>query len=161
MIVDADQDHVVQLHDPSSPVRFPLEETDLVGEPAGHRGPLTTDLALRWARATASTDRLYPVRRLEVVRCLARHLAATEPGTEVPPRGLLGPAHRRPRPHIYSAAEVAALMAAAGRLGPPGGLRPDTYRTLIGLLAAAGLRISEALGLAFATARDPGPTPRR
>lgn len=114
---------------------------------AGHHGPLTTDLALRWARATASTDRLYPARRLEVVRCLARHLAATEPGTEVPSRGLLGPAHRRPRPHIYSAEEVAALMAAAGRLGPPGGLRPHTYRTLIGLLAAAGLRISEALHL--------------
>lgn len=114
---------------------------------AGHRGPLTTDLALRWARATASTDRLYPARRLEVVRCFARHLAATEPGTEIPPRGLLGPAHRRPRPHVYSATEVAALMAAAGRLGPPGGLRPDTYRTLIGLLAAAGLRISEALHL--------------
>jgi integrase len=115
---------------------------------AGRRGPLTIDLALRWARATASADRLYWARRLEVVRCFARHLAATDPGTEIPPRGLLGPAHRRPRPHIYSDAEVAALLAAAGRLGPPGGLRPHTYRTLFGLLAAAGLRIAEALLLA-------------
>ena len=124
-----------------------LQQFARYADAAGHRGPLTTDLAVRWARATASTDRLYPARRLEVVRCLARHLAATEPGTEVPPRRQLAPAHRRPRPDIYSAADVAALMAAAGRLGPPGGLRPDTYRTLIGLLAAAGLRISEALHL--------------
>jgi integrase len=124
-----------------------LQQFARYADATGHHGPLTTDLALRWARATASTDRLYLARRLEVVRCFARHLAATEPGTEIPPRGLLGPAHRRPRPHIYSTAEVAALMAAAGRLEPPGGLRPDTYRTLIGLLAATGLRISEALRL--------------
>jgi integrase len=124
-----------------------LQQFARYADAAGHRGPLTTDLAVRWARATASTDRLYPARRLEVVRPFARHLTATEPGTEVPPRGLLGPAHRRPRPHIFAPAEVTALMAAAGRLGPPGGLRPETYRTLIGLLAAAGLRISEALHL--------------
>jgi integrase len=114
---------------------------------AGHRGPLTTELALRWATATTSTDRLYAARRLEVVRCLARHVAATEPGTEIPGRGLLGPAHRRTAPYIYTDAEVASLMAAAGRLSPPGQLRPRTYETLIGLLATAGLRISEALHL--------------
>ena len=113
-----------------------------------HRGPLTTELALRWARATPSADRLYWARRLEVVRCLARHLAPTEPGTEIPVRGLLGPAHRRTAPHIYSDAEIAGLMTSACKLGPAGGLRPKTYRTLIGLLAATGLRISEALHLA-------------
>jgi integrase len=114
---------------------------------AGHRGPVTTDLALRWARATTSLRRLYWARRLEVVRTFARHLAATEPGTEVPLRGLLGPAHSRPRPYLFTDAEVTGLMAAAGRLGPPGGVRPHTYRALIGLLAATGLRISEALHL--------------
>lgn len=113
----------------------------------GHRGPLTTELAVRWARQPADCDRLYWARRLEVVRGFARHLAATEPGTEIPPVRLLGPAHRRTRPHIYTVAEVSALMAAAGRLGPTGGIRPRTYHTLIGLLAATGLRISEALRL--------------
>ncbi|CAN5547706.1 tyrosine-type recombinase/integrase [soil metagenome] len=113
-----------------------------------HRGPHTTELALRWARATPSADRLYWARRLEVVRCLARHLAPTEPGTEIPLRGLLGPAHRRTAPHIYSDVEIAGLMTSACKLGPTGGLRPQTYRTLIGLLAATGLRNSEALHLA-------------
>ena len=39
----------------------------------GHRGPITTEVALRWARSTSGTDRLDWTRRLEVVRCLARH----------------------------------------------------------------------------------------
>lgn len=82
-----------------------------------------------------------------MVRCLARHLSATEPGTEIPSRGLLGPAHRRTPPHVFTDAELARLLAAAGRLRPSGGLRPQTYRTMIGLLAVSGLRISEALAL--------------
>lgn len=127
-----------------------LEQFARYADAAGHRGPLTTELALRWARLPAGGDPLYWARRLEVVRCLARHLAAVEPGTEVPPRRLLGPAHRRTPPHIYSDAELTRLMTAAGRLGPPGGIRPRTYATLVGLLASAGLRISEALRLSRA-----------
>jgi site-specific recombinase XerD len=125
-----------------------LRQFAAYADAARHRGPLTTELALKWARATPSTDRLYWARRLEVVRCFARYLAATEPGTEIPARGLLGAAHRRNQPHIFSSGELTALMVAAGRLSPPDGLRPHTYQTLLGLLAAAGLRISEALCLA-------------
>ena len=55
----------------------------------GHHGPLTTELAVRWARLPVNVDRLYWARRLEIVRCFARYLVATEPGTELPPRGLL------------------------------------------------------------------------
>lgn len=125
-----------------------LRQFAAFADAAGHRGPLTTELAVRWARQPAHADPLYWARRLEVVRVFARHLAVAEPATEVPPRRLLGPAHRRTPPHIYTAAEVAALMAAAARLGPTGGLRPRTYHALIGLLAATGVRISEALRLA-------------
>lgn len=129
-----------------------LEQFAAFADAAGHRGPLTTDLALRWARLPEGCDRLYSARRLEIVRCFARHLAVTEPRTEVPLRGLLGPAHRRTPPHIYSEVEIAALLAAAGRLAPTNGLRPRTYVTLFGLLACTGLRISEALRLRRADA---------
>jgi integrase len=114
---------------------------------AGHRGPLTTEIALRWARLPAQADRVYQARRLEAVRTLARYLAAREPGTEIPPRHLLGPAHVRRQPFIYSAANIAALLQAARALSPAGGLRPVTYASLIGLLACTGLRIGEALAL--------------
>jgi integrase len=112
-----------------------------------HSGPLTTDIALRWARLPEQAARLYQARRLEIVRALARYLAPREPRTEVPPRGLLGPAHARRLPFIYTEGNVAALLDAAQALAPAGGLRPHTYKALLGLLACTGLRISEALAL--------------
>ena len=50
-------------------------------------------------------------------------------------------------PHIYSRDEIAGLVLAAARLPSPDSLRPKTYATLISLLAATGLRVSEALHL--------------
>ena len=114
---------------------------------AGHRGPLTTDLAVRWACLPRDGSPAYRARRLDLVRGFARYRAIFDPATEVPPRGLLGPAYRRATPHIYSEAEVSALLAAARQLAPAGGLRPHTYATLFGLLACTGLRLSEALNL--------------
>ena len=63
------------------------------------------------------------------------------------PATFFGPAHRRLFPHIYTEREIVALLQATDNLLPAGGLRSLTYRTLFGLLAAAGLRISEALHL--------------
>jgi integrase len=114
---------------------------------SGHRGPLTSDLALRWARLPERGSRMYQARRLEVVRTLARYLAPREPGTEIPLRGLLGPAHARRPAFLYSDAQITALIQAARALAPTDGLRPHTYAALIGLLACTGLRIAEALAL--------------
>lgn len=113
----------------------------------GHRGPITTELAVRWAKLPEHTDPLYWARRLDIVRRFAKARAVADPETEIPPDRLLGPSYRRPRPHIYSQDEIATLLDAAGKLGPPGGLRPHTYVTLFGLLVCTGMRISEVLGL--------------
>lgn len=113
----------------------------------GHHGPLTVDLMVQWATQPSLRPRQFPARRLDVVRPFARHLAALDLTTEVPPRGILGPRRRRPLHHIYTNEEIAALIAAARQITPHNGLRPATYATLFGLLAASGLRISEALRL--------------
>jgi len=113
----------------------------------GHRGPLTVDLLVRWATLPSEKLRRFPARRLDCVRPFARYRAALDPATEVPPSSLLGPARQRPRHHIYTDTEVAALVASARRLAPANSLRPATYTTLFGLLAASGLRVSEALRL--------------
>ena len=112
-----------------------------------HRGPITTELTLRWAASAKGCSRLYQARRVEMVRCLARYLSAYQPGTEIAPRKILGPAHRRTAPYLYTPEEITSLMHAAAQLPPRRGLRAKTYSTLIGLLACTGLRVGEALAL--------------
>ncbi len=106
-------------------------------------------MALDWANASKRGSPLYRARRLEIVRGLAKYCALFEPDTEVPATKLLGPAHRRVTPHIYTDPELEQLLAAAAELTPDNGLRPATMRCLLGLLAATGLRISEALHLSL------------
>jgi len=113
----------------------------------GHEGAITTEMAVRWAKLPHGADPLWRARRLDVVRRFARYRIAVDPGTEVPPAGMLGPSYRRKPPHIYSEDEIASLLGAAASLRPAAGLRPHTYTTLLGLLASTGLRISEALRL--------------
>jgi integrase len=120
---------------------------ELVGylEQAGAQ-TVTTGHALAWATAPASADPVYWRKRLSAARPFARYLAPRVPGTEVPPPGLLpGPSSRRAVPYLYSGQEVAALMAAAGEIRTP--FRAATYQALIGLLAATGMRVGEAIGI--------------
>ncbi|MGT2509119.1 hypothetical protein [Cupriavidus basilensis] len=114
----------------------------------GHQGPLTLDLQLGWARE--HVKRTGPVtwaRRLEVVRPFAAYYRQFHPDTEIPDLHTFGPGHRRLAPHIYTGQEVCDLLEQAGRLPPLDGVRPATYRTLFGLIASVGLRLSEALNL--------------
>jgi integrase len=115
----------------------------------GHRGPLTVTIAIRWAQNSQRATRLTWARRIQLLRPFMQYCAQFDPETEIVPSGLFGPVHRRLVPHIYTEAEISALLAAAARLPTRTGLRlrPRTYGTLFGLLACTGLRISEALAL--------------
>jgi integrase/recombinase XerD len=106
---------------------------------------ITTELALTWARLPVHAHPHRWRQRLSVARGFARHLATIDPASEVPSEDLL-PGHRpRIAPYIYTVEEIAALIAAAGRLRPP--LRAARHQTLIGLLAITGMRPGEALAL--------------
>ena len=106
---------------------------------------LTTGLALDWAELPPGKDPVWCGKRLAVVRGFARHLQALDPATEIPPPDLLPRRTRRATPYLYTGQEVAELMAAAARLRSP--LLAATYETLIGLLAASGMRVGEAIRL--------------
>jgi len=108
---------------------------------------ITTELALRWAKAPADATPATWARRLDDVRRFASWLSATDPRTEVPPRGLLPHRYQRRRPYIYTDEEVESILREATRLLSSSGLRGHTYTTLFGLLAATGLRVAEALAL--------------
>lgn len=114
-----------------------------------HRGTLTVDLMTEWARHD-KRNRDNPqtwARRLKLLRPFARYLRQFDPYTEVPDESVFGPVPGRAAPHIYREAEIVDLLAVARGLQPRGGLRPATFETLFGLIASAGLRISEALDL--------------
>ena len=85
-------------------------------------------------------------RRITAVRGFARYLSGIDPATEVPPLGLVPYNRRRGQIFLYTDADIAAIMAAAKETIPQP-LRAATYHTLIGLLAASGLRIGEAIKL--------------
>ncbi len=111
----------------------------------GHRGPVTADLAVRWALSTNPGQPARAERRLAQVRRFAAHRAVYEPKTEVPAAGSIARIpRRRHQPHIYSDAEVSALLCECARLLPHNGLRPRTYAAFFSLLASTGLRLSEA-----------------
>ena len=113
----------------------------------GTEDHLTVALAIRWARASQHPSSLTWARRIDALRGFARYCLREDPATEIPPRGLFGSAHRRLVPHIYTEVELSALLEAANGLAPEHGLRPATCRCIFGLLAASGLRISQALAL--------------
>ncbi len=121
-----------------------LREFATYADRIGHRGAVTIELAVEWAQSSRSSNPAQAVRRLAAVRQFARHRALFDPATEVPPVGLLGRIPRRPPPHIYSEAEVAALLQQASRLRPEHGLRAATYVAYFSLLVSTGLRLSEA-----------------
>jgi integrase len=114
---------------------------------SGYRGPLTVEVASRWACANRLGRPLTAARRIEVLRGFARYCLMFDPATEIPPTRLFGPAHRRLTPHIYTEREIRALLAAAAKLSPPGSLRGAACATIFGLIAATGLRILEATQL--------------
>lgn len=114
---------------------------------SAHRGPLTRELAIRWARLPTSAARLYWARRIEVLIGFARYCRIFDSRTEVPSRHIFGPAHRRNEPYIYSSCQLQMLVAQTPGRDPGERFHELTHVTLFGLLACTGLRISEALGL--------------
>jgi integrase len=110
-------------------------------------GPLTVEVMAEWARRdrAGSNDPCTWARRLKLLRPFTRWLQQFEPRTEVPDEAIFGRAGERLTPHIYSEQELVDLLAAARDLCPD--LRGATYEVLFGLLAATGLRVSEAVHL--------------
>jgi integrase len=112
--------------------------------------PLTVEIMADWARQDHENSGQPSTwaQRLKHRRSFCRYLQQFEPRTEVPDDHILGRVGQRLAPHIYTEQEIIDLLAAARNLDSfiPG-FRGATYKTLFGLIAATGLRISEALHL--------------
>lgn len=104
-----------------------------------------TETALAWATLPPGADMIWTSRRLTEVRIFARHLRTLDGVSEVPADDLLPARVRRATPYLYTPQEISDLMRATQILR--GSHVQTTCRTLIGLLAATGMRIGEAIGL--------------
>lgn len=109
------------------------------------QGAATVSVASALAWATETGRGGGGARRLQAIRGFALYLQALDPANEVPPAGLVPDRSRRAIPHLYSDAEIVALMGAARALDPP--LKAATTEAVIGLLAVTGMRIGEVLAL--------------
>lgn len=104
------------------------------------------ETAVAWA-STSSSPHARSV-RLQELALFARHLRAEDARHEVPPPQVFVFTRHKRLPYIYSEEEVHRLLQAAGKLHwRAGDSMGDTYRTLLGLVAATGLRAGEAIRL--------------
>ena len=106
---------------------------------------ITAEPAISWAGLPRGVLPITWAHRLGAARGFARYLKTIDPATEIPPAGVWPSVTPRPQPYIWADRDIQRLLAAARELRPP--LRAATYETLLGLLAATGMRLGEATGL--------------
>jgi integrase len=106
---------------------------------------LRSATAVAWAEQAPSPN-ARSIRLREVTQ-FARFLHAEDSAHEVPSSRVFHAPAVRPLPYIYAPEEILRIIGAAGRLRRTYPLRREIYATLLGLIAATGLRSSEALDL--------------
>ncbi len=106
---------------------------------------IRTATAIDWASQAKSVAQRHT--RHRTICRFAQYLRIEDSRHELPPANHFGYRKSRRVPHIYSRDEIDGLVLAAARLPSSDLLLPKTYAALISLLAATGLRISEALHL--------------
>jgi integrase len=107
---------------------------------------ITVASALAFATEHPDATPGWQARKLRAVRGLAAHVHTLDPAAaELIPAGLIGSKTPRRIPYLYSERQILALMDRALTLSPP--MLGASMHTLIGLLAATGMRSGEAAAL--------------
>jgi integrase/recombinase XerD len=109
---------------------------------------IRTATVLTWVAAAGQTQEAR-AERFRSLGLFARFLHAEDPRHEILGRNPFAVRKTRPVPYIYTSDEIARILDAAGKLRHqrPNPLRRELYITIFGLIAATGLRISEAIAL--------------
>lgn len=112
-------------------------------EQTGQRG-VTIENAVAWASSSNGTTAWHG-NRLGVVRSFTRWAHAFDASIEIAPQAILPVHSPRAVPYIYTGQQIQSLLEQAEQIPTP--MIAATYRTLIGLLAVTGLRVSEAINV--------------
>jgi integrase/recombinase XerD len=149
MLIDDVERYIALRRSLGFQLRKPARHLQAFARVAAAKGEIHIRAAtvVEWAAAAPTPDARH--RRIGDVGRFARFLCAEDDRHEVPPTGLFATPKRRPAPYIYRPEELGSMLEAAGRLRvlKPTPLRRQLYVVLFGLIAATGLRISEALNL--------------
>lgn len=101
---------------------------------------------LKWAALASSPSARR--NRLLIVRRFAIVMHAENNRNQIPPIDAFGKIiNKRRRPYILSDKDLGLLLTNTSQLTPRSKIRSLTYSTLFALLAATGLRVSEAIAL--------------
>ena len=112
-----------------------------------YRGVFKRDWVEAFADVPKNTNPAYRRSQHTIVRDFAQYWAARDARVEVPAPREPRIAYRRKEPCIYTDNEVQLLMKAARRCRSDRRFGGETYATVIGLMAATGLRTGEAVDL--------------
>lgn len=115
------------------------------GDGAATGAQVTVEQSLRFATASPQASARSHALRLSAIRLFARWAQLLDPRIEVPPARLLPARATRPTPFLYTDAQIGALLEATDELQPR--IRAVTFRTLLSLQAATGIRTGEVTGL--------------
>ena len=109
--------------------------------------PVTSKLVFDWLDASMPPEStiLNRSRRLSVIRQFLEYLSAADPNTQTPELRLFA-GYKRPKPFLFSKEELASVLVEASQW-KPGDFSSVVLHTALGLIASAGLRASEAVGL--------------
>ena len=148
--VDFNRSFGLKYHTNAALIRRFVEYAEPFGDAA-----LYTHRIVAWSKLGSTQDAAR--RRYDCLRRFCIFMNGEDSRHEIPPRGLFGDKQpRRPTPHIFRPKDIRRIMDEALRQGPPGSICPHTFHHIFGLLAATGLRISEALQLTFSDVTEEG-----
>lgn len=106
---------------------------------------ISSDAFLAWRQSIGGASGITWAMRLGLVRQFAEWLVARGESHSVPPKGLIPRKYQRPRPYIYSQEEIRRLIIACQNIRSQRGVMSLVMPVFIGLIAATGMRISEAM----------------
>jgi integrase len=131
-------------------LRKPARHLQAFARYADERGETHVRAAtvLAWVAAAGRT-RDARAERMRHLMLFARFVHAEDTRHEVPTSNIFAARKTRPTPYIYTPGEIARILDAASELRRQllNPLRCELYVTMFGLIAATGLRVSEAIAL--------------
>ena len=106
---------------------------------------IASTMVFDWLEERGKPGTRAAARRLSSARQFLLYVSAALPDTQVPELRLLA-GYRRPTPFLFTSEEIEALLKCAAEF-EPSRFSSVVVHTVLGLLTATGLRVSEALGL--------------